>query len=216
VRKSTLIFVQAAALALFCVPTTAVAQLFIFNETAVTECPGSAYCTQPSSPVGIMWLGTSGGTETGSALYNGLPALGGTFGPMVTDPGFSFSFGGGPVISALDNFGDSNPDLYYDIMWSEIDGILTSVSASAYDDDVGGTSVQIGEIVGGGGGGVGLDGGWIGADATIGTCSNGICMVAGYWTGAAPEPGSLALFCPILAGLCVVRLSTARRRHLSA
>ncbi len=188
----------ATALALGLVTSATATETFDFYETGITCSGFGVRCVEPNQPRVIMSLTLSDPTETGSAIYAGLPAMT----AQVTDANFQFDVIGHSSIAGP-NFGAPAPFLSYAITWDEISGQLDGISENFYG---GFSTVEID--------GFGLAGGRIGSDGTYGGCTNGSCQITGYWQNAAiPEPGSATL---LLSALLGMTFSMACARSTSA
>jgi hypothetical protein len=189
--------VSAAVLPLLSAVPASASVTFDFFETALTSCRNGTLVhpcqiPNPSEPLAILSLTLSNPTETGSATWNGNYSTP----PVVTDPGFDFA-----ILYPL-YFGSIRDQIYapsfganigqpYSFTWSASNGELTAIS-TAFNNTM--DEVNIG-----------LTGGLIGSDGTVGTCEIGICDVAGFWQRV-PEPGSGLLLLSALFGFGLVRL----------
>jgi hypothetical protein len=178
--------------------------IWSFYETAITSCNSPGSCVLPSQPFVFMTLGLPGTTSNGTATWLGTGSQ-----PVYTGDSFTLTT---PFTQPLtpafagdiagDNCLNGGPRLTicdFNISWSEVAGVLTSVSINidAVNDNIGGMA---------GRGAFGLTGGPIASDATLGGCAATQCEIAGFWQSdlTVPEPMSVAL---LVAGLVGTWLS---------
>ncbi len=163
------------------------ATVFTFYETSCSPAGFPGRCLDsPSLPFALFNLTIS--DASGSATYSGWVDT-----PVVSDPTFSFT---------ETNPGDPGGiyiqppriDLFhpYSFAWTAEGEELTSFSGFA-----GGTNTRVS---------LGLTGGVIGSDGSLGSCANGSCQIAGFWVDpvAVPEPGTLLLAGALLGFLALL------------
>lgn len=163
-------------------PTQSV--LWDFYETGCTSMSPDP-CAQPVGNPAIVSLILPGATSSGSASWNGNPND-----PAVLtgDADFQLSAQGIPPIGAP-NYGTSahfcglgGPTCNYSLSWNEVDDQLLALSFN-YD----GLSVQAN---------LGLTGGTVATDSSLGPCVFSQCEIAGFW---ADPPGAPLVNAPAAA-----------------
>jgi hypothetical protein len=182
-----------------------------FYETGIGSC--GLPCVLPPQPFVLMTLTLPGPTSTGTAIWQGSPAL-----PVYAGDSFALSL---PIIrfrspltpafagaasniggrDCLDSGVGSGALCDFNISWAESAGVLTAISINvdAIDDNIGGLGGHPPPFFG-------LTGGPLASDFILGGCSDTQCTVAGFWqsdlAASIPEPMSAVLLITGLLGTC--------------